>query len=206
MRTTRRSVLEAALLGGVLGYGLPVDLLASPASRAMGPALEDSDRALLRAIADTIIPATESPAASAVGTVEFLEHILRRGMTTEARAAFENGLHAFAADCREALGNPFDRASAQQRFELLDTLDRALFSDPPDASRKAQLDFFATMKSLTVIGYYTSEKGAHAELDVQPFPGEFKGAAPIERQTRTFYEDSFGVPIERPVGYLKDHG
>lgn len=203
MLTTRRGVLNTAMLGALLAYGLPVEVFASDASHPADAPLAQGDRALLNAIADTLIPRTATPGAADTGVVDFIDFVFRRGMQPAVRVAFQQGMQLLAADALRVAGARFEQATAQQRFDYLDALDRDLFAAQSDASRKPLLDFFATVKRLAVIGYFTSERGARSTLDVQLFPGTFQGSKPVDARTRTFYEDSFGVPVERPAGYLK---
>jgi gluconate 2-dehydrogenase gamma chain len=167
--------------------------------------LAPDQREFLASIADTIIPRTQTPGATDVSTVDFIEFMYQRGMPADARAQFRLGLDALAQDSKSALRDTYATAPLSARIGYLESIDHELFTFPHDAARKSLLDFFATVKRLTVIGYYTAKDGAAATLDVELFPGEFRGENPVTAGTRTFYEDSFGVPLERPVGYLMQH-
>lgn len=202
MLTTRRRLLSTALLGAAIVHGLPIDMAAADELQSEGAPLSQTDRALLIVVAETLIPRTATPGATDVGVIDFIEFILRRGMQPAVRLAFQRGLQMFATDASKVIGKSFGEASAQQRFEYVDGLDAELFAARADAGRKPLLDCFATVKRLAVIGYFTSERGAKGTLDVQLFPGPFQGSKPVDAHSRSFYEDSFGVPAERPVGYL----
>jgi hypothetical protein len=167
--------------------------------------LESDQREFLASIAETIIPRTRTVGATDVSAADFIEFMYQRGMTPDARAQFRLGLHALAQDSKSRLREAYATAPPSERIVYLESIDHELFTFPRDAARKSLLDFFATVKRLTIIGYYTAKDGAAATLDVELFPGEFRGADPVTAGTRTFYEDSFGVPVERPIGYLTKH-
>lgn len=198
---TRRSVLNSAMAGALLAYGLPVDIFA--ANDPSGMPLGADERAFLGVIADTLLPRTATPSATEVGVVDFIDFMYQRGMQPPVRDAFRKGLQLLALEATRVIGTSLGQATAKQRFAYIDALDNEVFAVAPDVARKPLLDCFATVKRLAVIGYYTSQPGAQATLDVQLFPGTFHGAKVVEARTRTFYEDSFGVPTERPPGYLK---
>lgn len=198
MRTTRRRLLEAAAMGAALG--LSIDWLAVAAEgSSSAAALPQADRALFTMFADTILPRTKTPGALDVGVVEFMEFMTTRGMVAAARAAFDVQRAALLADAK-----PYLRTSPGKRFKYVDALDRELFSEPR-SERQTVLDGYAAVKRLTLIGYYTAERAALSELNVAPYPGPFFGSVPVDAKTRTFYEDSFGVPVERPARYLDSH-
>jgi hypothetical protein len=198
----RRDLLQGGL-AAILALCLPtLDLRAAGSSS--DPALPEFPaalRQLVTAIADALIPRTDTPGALDVRAGEFAERLLRH--TDRATVdAFAAGARAFAAAASRDLGMPFGSATPQARLGYVQRLDAASFSSPP-ADPAAPGAFLLSLKRLIVIGYYTSDAGAHAELDVELFPGPFQGAVSISTQPKTYYEDSFGVPVERPPGYLR---
>jgi hypothetical protein len=206
MFMSRREVLRLAALASLVGPSLAMEAAAAALPAEQTPKrLEPNQREFLASIAETIIPRTETPGATDVSTVDFIEFMYQRGMSPDAREQFRFGLDAFAEDSRGRLREAYVTAPLSERTGYLESIDRELFTFPHDAARKSLLDFFASVKRLTVIGYYTAKDGAADTLDVELFPGAFHGADPVTAGTRTFYEDSFGVPIERPVGYLAKH-
>ena len=198
--TSRRDLLRGAGLIAMLGFGLEINLRAAD----IGTALSRAQRTTLKTLADTILPPTDTPGAIDVGVMHFFEFIVRRGMDEPVHAAFCEGLKLLRADARRHLGTHLETASLQHRFAYIDSIDRELFDQEfANPERKSLLDCYATVKRLTVIGFYTSDAGAHSELHVEAFPGPFVGSVQLGADERTFYEDSFGVPVERPVGYLR---
>jgi hypothetical protein len=206
MFVSRREVLRLAALSSLVGRNMRIEAAAEPSlAEPMTGSFEPDQRELVASIAETIIPRTRTVGATDVSAIDFIEFVYQRGMPADARAHFRLGLDAFAQDSKSRLQSTYIAAPPGERLAYLEAIDRELFTSPHHAERKSLLDFFAAMKRLTVIGYCTAKDGAADTLDVELFPGEFRGADPVTATTRTFYEDSFGVPLERPIGYLTKH-
>ena len=202
--TSRRQILRTAAIAGVLGFAIDLQTKSTVAdSELIGPQFSPAQRKLIASMADTILPRTQTPGAEDVAVVDFIEFIYRRGMLPAARTQFLRGLHAFVDD---AAKNTPRRATADQRARHLDAIDHELFAAAQNDSRSALLGFYAIVKRLTIVGYYTSQRGALSELNVQLFPGVYKANEPFNSGVRTFYEDSFGVPLERPLAYATSRG
>ena len=155
-------------------------------------------------IAEHIIPATDTPGARAAGVHRFVDTMLTEYYTKPERDHFLAGLADVDARARRRYGKTFRGCPAAQQQALLEQLDREAFADRerpvaataasketerggggiptdrPDEPRAAGLPpFFRTMKELTVVGYYTSQVGATAELRYAQVPGRFEGCVPL---------------------------
>jgi hypothetical protein len=177
----RRTVLKAAggaLLGGILGSAAggsawaAVRFGAAPAGGA--GLLNAADRALIADIADTIIPATDTPGARAAGVPAFIEHILFDWLSAEERDRFLAGMRAFPTQATAKAGRPFAKLSTDERVALLTGMIAA-----EEASGDRFPGFVGDMKRLTVYGYYTSEIGATQELSFNIVPGAYDPCAHI---------------------------
>lgn len=113
-------------------------------------------------LVDLILPATDSPSASAARTHEFIDAAMNACATSKQQSTFRAGLAALAAE-------GFDKASAEERIALLQqraTKDVAL---PYDES------FFKILKDYTLTGYFHSEIGATQALAYERVPGGYQG-------------------------------
>jgi hypothetical protein len=138
--------------------------------------LDPHQRETVTALAELILPATDTPGARAAGVHDFIDVMLADWYSTEARDAFLAGLADLDARARAAGAADFLGASDAQQGELLRALDAEV-----QALRAAKQDpehhFFQRMKFLTVYGYFTSEAGATAELHYVAIPGSYDGCA-----------------------------
>jgi len=185
----RRELLR--ILGGALA--IPV-LSGWPAGRldAVGRAahrrVRDGDHALrvldphqrdaVAAIAEMIIPETDTPGASAARVPEFIDLLLAEWFPDDERARFLAGLADVDERSRDLFGADFVAASEAQRTAILSGLD-AEVTALRRARAKPEDHFFHQIKSLTVYGYYTSEIGA-AETHFQVIPGSYDGCVTLQ--------------------------
>src|SRR3954471_13524732 len=106
----RRDLLRA--LGGATALALlPLETVAAWTRVASGGAvadgLSDAHLALVGAIADTIIPRTETPGATDVGVPAFVNVIIGENYNEQTRSAFIAGLDAFEARAKSEAGSAF---------------------------------------------------------------------------------------------------
>lgn len=161
---TRRVLLgrSALLVGGLLVA--PAFVTAKERERRLGANASNvftaPQRVLVRSLCDTILPETDSAGALTANVDDFISDTLELWCTPPERQAFLGGLDAFEQSCRSALGRHFSSLSTPERLAYLEPLDR----DAVEARQRHidPLPFFATLKELTLIGYYTSEVGCRA--------------------------------------------
>lgn len=140
----------------------------------------------IRAIADAIIPETDTPSASQVGVPAFIDQVLNRNSSLETRNEFMSQFDAFLKDAESEMGMDFIDADAQTQFDYINDL-HAIAIGPKDESQDRTLpDFIMKMKQLTVVGYFTSEVGATQVLRYAAMPGPYRGCVPFEEVGRTW--------------------
>jgi len=177
----RREALRRAalLLGGAISAPTIAAVLAGCEARSAegerwSPrALTPEQGDLVAAIADQIIPRTDTPGARDVGVHRFIDTMLAEYYSTEERSSFLAGLAGVDASARSASGQSFVRLSPSRQRDILLPFDAEAYRG---ATRQP---FFRTMKELTLLGYYTSEAGATRELKYARVPGRFDGCVPF---------------------------
>jgi len=138
------------------------------------------------AMAEIIVPATDTPGAAAAHVNEFMDFILADWATGEERTHFLNGLDTIDTRCNDLFGKTFLDSTPSQQTTLLRSLDDAvdwvhesdrIRDGAFSSSRDVQLrgDFFRVFKYMTLYGYYTSEVGFTQELKLEIIPGSFRG-------------------------------
>lgn len=132
--------------------------------------LDASQQALVTALAESIIPETDTPGATSVKVPEFIDLILTEWMSDDERAAFLSGLGEIAS-------KQFTTLSPAEKTELLTTLDAARH----DAAGAGHT--FGRLKALTVYGYFTSEPVQRQVLKTQMFFDGYHGDVPFTPAT-----------------------
>jgi hypothetical protein len=117
-------------------------------------------------LVDLILPATDSPAASAAATQYFVDLAAAVCATPAAQATLRAGLRDLAAQ-------HFETLTAEQQGALLSTRAQADMALPYDRS------FFKILKDYTLTGYFHSEIGATKALAYERVPGGYQGDLPL---------------------------
>ncbi len=149
--------------------------------------LTEHQNALVSAVAELIIPETDTPGAGAAQVNRFVDVMLAEWIEADARDAFLRGLTALDARSVTTFGTPFLELDAGRQTVLLHGMDAEL-----TALRHADLPtdthFFQQMKWLTLYGYYTSEVGATEELQQVIAPGRYDPCGPVRREASGQWE------------------
>jgi hypothetical protein len=135
--------------------------------------LTDAQLALVAAIADTILPRSDTPSASDVGVPAFVDVIVSENYDDAERAAFVAGLDAIDAVARFSAGSAFVDLAPDARGTVIAAIEGS-------SSRRAEpARTYWRLKGLVVHGYFTSEPVMKNALKVEVMPGKFDGAAPM---------------------------
>lgn len=153
--------------------------------RTLTPRLNDT----VVAMAEQIIPATDTPGAKGARVNEFIDVILTEWATPDERAHFIAGLEDIDKQSEILFGKKFADASSEQQLAQLRAIDDATLAgrvvtahhgnhvSEPDTQLKG--NFWEVFKRITVHGYYTSEVGFSQELKLQIIPGAQHGCQPV---------------------------
>jgi hypothetical protein len=176
----RRELLHVALLlsgASLSGAAARAALGAAPPPAAGPPlVLAPSERATIAALAELVIPETDTPGAIEAGVPAFIESVLTQWYDERERGAFMKGLAALDAWCARAGGKPFLESAQELREAALREAERrATAARAPGRAVEGDASFFLQLKELTVVGYYTSEIGATRELRYDPVPARYDG-------------------------------
>jgi glucoside 3-dehydrogenase (cytochrome c) hitch-hiker subunit len=144
------------------------------APNAAPRALTDDRADLVAALADAIIPRTDTPSATDVGVTAFIDVIVAEYYSDDERALFLSGLDLIGARVKRGDATSFAGLSAESQKALLDSLDSPADRQAPDARAWSRL------KGLVVHGYFTSERVQRDVLKTVVMPGRFDGNAPVK--------------------------
>ena len=193
----RRGFLEAiagistllpglSLLGGACPEAFAQDVHARAQATGALRTLSAGQDALVRLIADMLLPRTDTIGASDVGVNRFVDLLLTESMLDEQRDRLLAGLSAIEARSKSLYGTPFTSAPPEQREALLRILDS---HPPPTSPTRAEAaaraarpitaeDAFALVKALVVLAYFTSEPVARL-INAPIIPGKYEGCVPL---------------------------
>ncbi|UPK67112.1 gluconate 2-dehydrogenase subunit 3 family protein [Chitinophaga filiformis] len=140
--------------------------------------------ALITELAETIIPATDTPGAKAAGVTPFIIRMIRDCTPRKEQNRFLMGLDEVEDYAKRHYNHSFARCNIEQRLAIADHFERR---DRPykgitgKISHKVMGDpFFVIMKKYTVIGYCSSMEGATRGLVYDYVPGHYAGAVRLK--------------------------
>ena len=143
-----------------------VELLARPPAAAGGNVepLTGPQTDLLAAICGALLPATDTPGATAAGVPAFIARLYADWMLADEQRSFRDGLADLDAGARMQHGAGFPALEPSSQLQLLEEWDAASVAARNGGQAPT---FFARVKTLALLGYYTSEVGQERELHVR---------------------------------------
>lgn len=188
----RRALLGhgLALAGAVSTAGFSVEALAKAAAKPKR-FLAKSPYASLSALADTIVPATDTPGALAANVPALVDALLANWASAETREAISGALGRLDAAAVAKSGKAFAALSAEERTALLTEHDKAsLKAVPPPPGAKPAHPFspaayvvdpgYLRVKGLIIALFYSSEIGLTNELVYEHVPGKWQPSIKLE--------------------------
>lgn len=152
---------------------------AAGALRTLNPAQD----ATLDAIAEMLLPQTDTVGAHAVGVNRFIDLLLSESMLDADRDRFLQGLAAIDARSQSLYGAAFVAARRADQESLVSALDAQLPLNALRAAERAALERqpvtaesgYAALKQLVVFAYFTSEPVSKGLIDAPIIPGRYDG-------------------------------
>jgi gluconate 2-dehydrogenase gamma chain len=139
--------------------------------------------ATVKALADMIIPRTDTPAASEAGVGEFVDLVLTEWYDSSERAHFLDGLASVDSQSQIFFQKNFIDCSTEQQGKLLTELGAKMLEGAVPGSRRRSVqrpappktNFYADFRRLALTAYYTSEAGATQALHYEVIPEQYQG-------------------------------
>lgn len=180
----RRTLLKqlAFIAGGVLVLPACMQDKSKSGLLLKNISIDADEEALLAEIAETILPATDTPGAKDVYAHLFALTMIDDCAKKENQEQFINGLRQMEKWSRQKLDVSFTKATPAQRESLLQAMNTDA-SVPEDIKA-----FYKKLKGLTVQAYVTSK---FYLTEVQPYqltPGFFNGCVPVKQANKKAYK------------------
>jgi hypothetical protein len=181
----RRELLHRAsmLLGGAItasaASGILAGCVSTPVDTADGVArtgfLNAEETSIVSAMAEQIIPRTDTPGAIDAGVPNFIDRMVSGFYQPKEKEIIRAGLRQTATDAMELRGKSFAELAPEDQVTLMKEYDREAYKPRPAGSDP---HFFRLVKELTVLGYGTSQAGATKLMMYNQTPGPYRGDVP----------------------------
>lgn len=180
----RRELIQniSLLLGGsIVGGTIFSAEGCKSADKQVNALFNESKVAFMNEIADTILPTTSSPGAKAANVGNFMSTMVLDCYTEKDQKIFTDGLLKIDELSEKQYHNSFVKITAEQRTELLTTLDKEQKEYQSKKEKDAPSHYFRMMKELTLLGYFSSKDGATKALRYVAVPGKYDGNFPYKK-------------------------
>jgi len=125
---------------------------------------------VVTAIADTILPKTDSPSASEVGVPRMIDQMVGKVYNEEARGAYKQNVNKLLGYLmKQSKGKGFHTLSGDEKKTMLNKLMKSS-SDAFESERKGLLD----IKQQTIAYYLNTEEVATKFMNYLPAPGPYQ--------------------------------
>ena len=150
------------------------------AVRAQTPAartyLTPAHGSVLSAAAERILPRTDTPGAIDVGVPAFIDRFYGEFMSPADRELLVSVLDEIERAAATAHTASFAALTAAQQDTVLRSIATAQQGTTPSS--------FGLLRTVTVLGYFTSEEVGRRVLHYDPVPGAYDGCVPIDQVGR----------------------
>jgi hypothetical protein len=187
---TRREAVQAValIMGGTI---ISADLFIGYHSGLQDPGelLTKENVDFLNEVAETILPATETPGAKEANVGAFMGMIVKDCYEPQDQKSFISGMDALEKLSTRRFGKGFMGIAPEQKHALLVTLDNEQKEYSAKKKPQDKNHYFRLMKELTLLGYFTSELGSTKALRYVAVPGKFIGSIPYKKGDKAWAID-----------------
>lgn len=136
---------------------------------------EDNMR-LVKSIVDTVLPKTDSPAASEVGVHHTIDQMVGSVYKEEDKNSYRTKFAKLSSYLqKEAKGKGFHQLEEEERLKIL----RSLANSDIDAFSDAK-EGYQALKQQTIAYYLNTEEISTNYLNYLPVPGQYEGCITLE--------------------------
>ena len=180
----RRSIIRSAVLAiGAAGASFPGWSAVEAAVRGKVRFYAPAQFAVLDAVAETIMPRTDTPGARDALVPARFDALMLHWASARTKADFGRVLDEIEVAARQNDPAGIVKLPPAQQLEVVAAYDRAKMADPA----------YKRFKGLILSLYYISEPGATQELRYEHVPGSWEPSIAVTAETRGYALDvSFG--------------
>jgi hypothetical protein len=188
----RRELLRRAawLLGGAVSAPAALAILQGCSAKDSPPAaawtpkfFEGSQAEVMTALADVIIPKTDSSGALDAGVPAFIDSLMADVFPADAQQRFSAGFAEFETAAKASGGGKafLEQDAAQRKASVQQAIESAL------AGEYEHRPFILVARELTLLGFFTSKVGITENMEYVPVPTAYHGCVPLSQMKKHVY-------------------
>lgn len=173
MNITRRIAIRNLLLVTAGTLLLPSCMEGSASIKLVNLDIDGEQEGILAALADAIIPQTDTPGAKDISAHLFALKMVDDCYTKEEQKAFMQGFEEFNKMVKGKYSSSFPQLKAPEQEAILIHLEKD--TDVPEGIKS----FYSSTKRLTILGYTTSKYFLSEVKNFSLIPGKYQGTVPV---------------------------
>jgi len=186
----RRAVLKrvAWMLGGAISAPAALAILQGCSAKEPVPGaviatkfFKGKQADIVSAIADVLIPKTDTSGALDAGVPAFIDSIMADVYPKDAQERFSAGIDAFETAAGAGGKTFLDQEVPQRAATVQKAIDAALAGEHKDKP------FILVARELTLLGFYTSRVGITENMEYVPVPTVYHGCVPLSEMKKHVY-------------------
>lgn len=177
MMNRREALSRVAIIVGGTVLGAEA-FLSGCKTETKGVTFSKEQIAFLNEIAETILPATNTPGAKEAKVGEFMTVMVSDCYEAKDQTVFMDGLKKLDEASNKLNSKSFMDSTPEQRHNLLVALDKEASAYQKAKKPEESKHYFTMLKELTLTGFFTSEVGATKALRYVAVPGRYEGTVP----------------------------
>ncbi|WP_422350969.1 gluconate 2-dehydrogenase subunit 3 family protein [Flagellimonas sp.] len=131
---------------------------------------------LIKEIADTFLPKTNTPSASEVNVHLYLDLLLKDVFEAKFKKDLIKGLEKFDENCQSIYGRSFVLLDHPDKIDYLEKVETESLKG--ERERVKGTPFYLTIKKMIIAIYFSTEEGVKQNLNYVPVPGPYIGEVP----------------------------
>jgi gluconate 2-dehydrogenase gamma chain len=186
----RRALLKrvAWMLGGAVSAPAALAILQGCSARETPPGvawtpkfLDATQAGLITALADTLIPKTDTSGALDAGVPAFIDSIMADVYPKDAQERFRAGIQEFDAAAKASGTGFLEQDAAQRTATVKQSIATAL------SGEYQHRPFILVARELTLLGFYTSKVGITENMEYVSVPTAYHGCVPLSDMKKPVY-------------------
>jgi hypothetical protein len=180
MMNRREALSRVAIIMGGTVLGAEAFLSGCKTS-TKGVSFSKEDISFLDEVAETILPATNTPGAKEAKVGDFMKIMVNDCYEEKDQKIFMDGIKKLDEAAKKQNNKSFMESDTKGRHDLLVAIDKEAAEYQKAKKPEDPRHYFTMMKELTLTGFFTSEVGATKALRYVAVPGKFEGSVPYTK-------------------------